>query len=83
VTGKRTAFKEFLKGIETGKYNAILTWSAGTLSRNAGDLGKLVDLMDEGQVAEIRTYDQIFKNTPDEKFLLMLLCGHAKLENDY
>ncbi|MFA5398067.1 MAG: recombinase family protein, partial [Methanogenium sp.] len=30
----------------------------------------------------IRTYGQTFANSPNEKFLLMILCSQAKLEND-
>ena len=52
------------------------------LSRNAGDLGSLVDLMDQKLLTEIRTYGQKFTNSPNEKFMLMLLCSTAKLEND-
>jgi len=82
ATGKRVAFKELLEGINKGKYNAILTWSADRLSRNAGDLGKLVDLMDNGRLKCIRTFGQTFDNTPNKKFLLMILGSQAKLEND-
>jgi len=81
--GVRNGYTQLLHGLENNQWDAILTFSPDRLSRNAGDIGQLVDLMDEGNVAEIRTHDQIFKNTPDEKFLLMLLCGQAKLENDY
>lgn len=56
--------------------------SLAPLSRNAGDLGSIVDLMDQGLLQEIRTYGQTFKNSPNEKFLLMILCSQAKLEND-
>lgn len=52
------------------------------MSRNAGDLGNLVDLMDQQLLREIRTYNQRFANSPNEKFLLMILCSQAKLEND-
>ncbi|MCL4378582.1 MAG: recombinase family protein, partial [Actinobacteria bacterium] len=52
------------------------------LSRNAGDLGALVDLMDQGKLQEIKTYSQSFRNQPNDKFLLMILCSQAKLEND-
>jgi site-specific DNA recombinase len=52
------------------------------LSRNAGDLGAVVDLMDQGKLQEIRTYGQKFTNNPNEKFLLMILGSQAKLEND-
>ena len=38
--------------------------------------------MDQGLLKEIRTNGQVFKNAPNEKFLLMILCSQAKLEND-
>ncbi len=38
--------------------------------------------MDSGKLARIKTYSQAFSNTPNEKFLLMILCSQAKLEND-
>lgn len=38
--------------------------------------------MDEKKLHQIRTYGQSFTNTPSEKFLLMILCSQAKLEND-
>jgi site-specific DNA recombinase len=60
----------------------FLTWAPDRLSRNAGDLGALVDLMDQKLLLEIRTYGQHFRNSPNEKFLLMILCSQAKLEND-
>jgi predicted metal-binding protein len=34
------------------------------------------------KLLEIRTYGQQFRNSPNEKFLLMILCSQAKLEND-
>jgi len=52
------------------------------LSRNAGDLGSVVDLMDAKKLVHIQTYGQTFSNSPNEKFLLMILCSQAKLEND-
>lgn len=82
ATGQRPVFNEIISDIRLGKFNAILTWAADRLSRNAGDLGKLVDLMDEKTLIEIRTYGQKFTNSPNEKFMLMILGSHAKLEND-
>lgn len=78
----RPVFKELLGDISRGKFNAILTWAPDRLSRNAGDLGSLVDLMDQKKLIAIRTYGQSFTNSPNEKFLLMILCSQAKLEND-
>ena len=81
-SGQRPVFKEILEDIKRGRYNGILTWAPDRLSRNAGDLGSLVDLMDQKLLLEIRTYGQYFRNSPNEKFLLMILCSQAKLEND-
>lgn len=81
-TGQRPIFNEIVDEIRQGKFNGILTWAPDRISRNAGDLGKIVDLMDAGMLQEIRTYGQSFRNNPNEKFLLMILGSQAKLEND-
>lgn len=81
-SGQRMGYNSLILGLKEQRFNAILTWAPDRLSRNAGDLGTLVDLMDEGGLIKIRTSGQTFTNTPDEKFLLMILCSQAKLEND-
>lgn len=81
-SGQRPVYKEILEDVRRGRFNGILTWAPDRLSRNAGDLGSIVDLMDQKLLMEIRTYGQHFKNSPNEKFLLMILCSQAKLEND-
>ena len=81
-SGQRPIFKEILADVRRGRFNGILAWDASRISRNAGDLGSIVDLMDQKLLLDIRTYGQQFKNSPNEKFLLMILCSQAKLEND-
>jgi DNA invertase Pin-like site-specific DNA recombinase len=82
ASGQRPVFNELIRDLNSGRYTGILTWAPDRLSRNAGDLGTLVDLMDEKKLHQIRTYGQSFQNSPNEKFLLMILCSQAKLEND-
>jgi DNA invertase Pin-like site-specific DNA recombinase len=82
ASGCRPVYNQLLQDVRTGMFAGILTWSPDRLSRNAGDLGVLVDLMDQGLLKEIRTHGQRFSNSPNEKFLLMILCSQAKLEND-
>lgn len=82
ATGQRPVFNAILDDLRAGKFNGILTWAPDRLSRNAGDLGALVDLIDQKVLCEIRTYGQKFANSPNEKFLLMILGSQAKLEND-
>jgi DNA invertase Pin-like site-specific DNA recombinase len=81
-SGQRPVFMQLLTEIRSGEVNSVLTWAPDRLSRNAGDLGSLVDLMDDKKLVKIRTYSQSFTNTPSEKFMLMILCSQAKLEND-
>lgn len=81
-TGQRPEFNRMIKNIRSGKYNAILTWAPDRLSRNAGDLGVLIDLMDIGKLECVHTYTQIFGGDPNSKFMLMMFGSQAKLEND-
>ncbi|MDE2078939.1 MAG: recombinase family protein [Patescibacteria group bacterium] len=80
--GQRAVYNQLLAEIRNGKFNGILTWAPDRLSRNAGDLGAVVDLLDKGKLVAIRTYTQKFTNNPNEKFMLMILGSQAKLEND-
>lgn len=81
-SGQRPVFRQLIDDIQLGVFDGVLTWAPDRLSRNAGDLGRLVDLMDQGKLLEIKTFSQTFHNNPNEKFLLMILCSQAKLEND-
>ena len=81
-SGERPVFNQMISEIKADKFNGILTWAPDRLSRNAGDLGTLVDLIDQKILVEVRTYGQRFTNNPNEKFLLMILGSQAKLEND-
>jgi len=82
ASGQRPVFNTLLGDIRSGMFGGIVSWAPDRLSRNAGDLGSLVDLMDSKHLQEIRTHGQKFTNSPNEKFLLMILCSQAKLEND-
>jgi DNA invertase Pin-like site-specific DNA recombinase len=82
LSGTRPVLNELISDIRKGIFNGILTWAPDRLSRNAGDLGIIVDLMDSGYLKEIKTHSQILTNSPNDKFLLMILCSQAKLEND-
>ncbi len=81
-SGQRPVYNQLLVDISKGMFNGILTWAPDRLARNAGDLGAVVDLMDSKLLFEIRTHGQTFTNSPNEKFLLMILGSQAKLEND-
>lgn len=81
-SGERPVFNELINDLRADKFQGIIAWQTDRLSRNAGDLGILVDLIDQKRLVEIRTYNQVFTNSPNDKFLLMILGSQAKLEND-
>ncbi|MFA5232738.1 MAG: recombinase family protein [Candidatus Paceibacterota bacterium] len=78
----RPVFEELIKKIEKGEVQGIIAWHANRLSRNAIDAARLVDLFDKGKLEEIITQQQVFRNTPQDKFMLTLFCSQAKMEND-
>ena len=78
----RPIFNEMLDYIDSGEANAIVSWAPNRLSRNSMDTGRIIHLMDLGKLIEVQTPGQIYKNSPNDKFLLNLFCSQAKLEND-
>jgi site-specific DNA recombinase len=80
--GQRPEFNKLIQEIQSGRFTGILAWAPDRLSRNAGDLGSIVDLLDQKLLIEIRTFGQRFTNSPSEKFLFMILGAQGKLEND-
>jgi DNA invertase Pin-like site-specific DNA recombinase len=82
-SGQRPVFNQLLQDIRVGMFTGLIAWDPSRISRNAGDLGSVVDLMDSKHLVDIRTHGQRFTNSPNEKFLLMILCSQAKLENDH
>ena len=80
AAGNGRIFNKLLTDIREGKFDGILVWHPDRLSRNAGDLGAIVDLLDQKKLIEIRTYSQRFTNNPNEKFLLMILGSQSERE---
>src|SRR3989344_6438096 len=78
----RPVFNELLDGIEASKGQGLVVWNVDRLSRNSVDTGRLIYLLDIGKLLEVVTPSQVFRNTPNDKFLLSLLCSQAKLDND-
>ena len=82
TTNGRPVFSQMLQLLEAGEINAIIAWHADRLSRNAIDSAILIDMMDRKKLVEIVTPGQTFRNTPMDKFMFMLACTQAKMEND-
>ncbi len=78
----RAIFDQLVQMIEDGKINGIILLNPSRLSRNTVDTGRIIYQMDQGKLLEVVTPYQTFRNNPNDKFMLNLLCTQAKLEND-
>ncbi len=78
----RPVFGKLIQLIEDGEINGIILLNPSRLSRNTVDTGRIIYLMDQGKLLEVLTPYQSFRNNPNDKFMLNLLCTQAKLEND-
>lgn len=78
----RVIFISMLERVENGEINAILTWHPNRLARNMSEGGRVIDLMDEGKLIEIRTPSRTYRNTPEDKFMLTLEFGLSKKDSD-
>lgn len=82
TSGTRPKFEEMIGMIEGGEMNGVIAWHPDRLSRNSIDGARLIEQMDKGNLIEIVTPGQTFRNTPFDKFMFMLQCSQAKMEND-
>ncbi len=78
----RPVFNQLLTDIEEGRVNAILTWHPNRLARNPYDAGRIIYLIDEGKLLEVRTPSRVFRNTPTDKFMLNLEFTISKKDSD-
>ncbi|KKP43041.1 MAG: recombinase [Parcubacteria group bacterium GW2011_GWA2_33_14] len=78
----RPVFESMIKDIEAGRVQGIIAWHPNRLSRNAIDAARLISLFDKGKLKQIITAQQVFRNTPSDKFFFNLLTSQAKMEND-
>jgi DNA invertase Pin-like site-specific DNA recombinase len=52
--GKRDFYKEMIRGIESGKYDAILAWNPDRLARNMIEGSQILNLVDSGEVKDLK-----------------------------
>ncbi len=78
----RPIFNHVMQQIESGKAGGLLVWHPNRLARNAFDGGWIVTAMDESKLVEVKTLQRVYRNTPEDKFMLQLEFGMAKKYSD-
>lgn len=66
----RPKFNKVLERIEAGEANGILAWMPDRLSRNSIDSGKIIYMLDEHVLIDLKFPHFWFENTPQGKYML-------------
>ena len=66
----RPKFNKMLERIEAGEANGILAWMPDRLSRNSIDSGKIIYMLDEHVLIDLKFPHFWFENTPQGKYML-------------
>jgi len=77
VTG-RSIFNSLIKRIEKGEAQGIISWNPDRLARNSVDGGKMIYLLDTGELQSLKFPTHWFENTPQGRFMLSIAFGQAK-----
>ena len=74
----RPVFNDVLRRIEHGEADGILAWHPDRLARNALDGGRVIHLLDEGNLLSLKFPTYTFENTSQGKFMLAIMFGQSK-----
>src|SRR5258708_5818985 len=61
---QRPLFRQMLRDIKDGKYDAILSWTPDRLSRNMVEAGKVIDMVDENIIKDLKFVNHPFERSP-------------------
>ena len=79
---KRPIFSQMLRDIANGKYDSILSWNPDRLSRNMLEGGKVIDMIDEGIIKDLKFVTHTFSNDANGKMLLGMAFVLSKQYSD-
>src|SRR3989339_1792307 len=74
----RPIFNSMLERIERGEANGIISWHPDRLARNSVDGGKIIYLLDCGNILALKFPQFWFEPTPQGKFMLNIAFGQSK-----
>ncbi|HSX29734.1 MAG TPA: recombinase family protein [Candidatus Saccharimonadales bacterium] len=79
---QRPLFSKMIKDIEAKKYDAILCWHPDRLCRNMLEGGRIINMLDENTLKDIRFNSHQFSNDANGKMLLGMLFVFSKQYSD-
>lgn len=74
----RPIFDAMLERITKGDAEGIIAWHADRLARNSLDGGRLIYLLDQGKLKDLKFCTSTFENNSQGKFMLSIIFGYSK-----
>lgn len=74
----RPVFDEMLRRIEQGEADGVIAWHPDRLARNSVDGGRIIYLLDQNVLKDLRFATASFENNPQGKFMLSIIFGYSK-----
>jgi site-specific DNA recombinase len=74
----RPLFDEMIKRIERGEADGAIAWHPDRLARNSIDGGRIIYLLDQKLLKDLRFATFTFENNPQGKFMLSIIFGYSK-----
>lgn len=78
----RPKYQEMLKGIRNNQFKALVCYKLDRVSRNVGDFAKLIDELEEYDVAFVSYRDNFDTSTPGGRAMMMMISVFAQFERD-
>lgn len=80
--GTRPLFNELMELIKRGEVDGIIAWHPDRLSRNMGEGGQIIEMVDQNQIRDLRFCTQQFTKDANGKMLLGLAFVLSKQYSD-
>ncbi|HVT16672.1 MAG TPA: recombinase family protein [Thermoanaerobaculia bacterium] len=74
----RPIFEDMLRRVEKGEADGVVAWHPDRLARNSVDGGRIIFLLDKGQLKDLKFATLTFENNPQGKFMLSIIFGYSK-----
>ena len=79
---QRQLFTQMLRDIKAGKYDAILAWHPDRLARNMTEGGEIINMIDDGEIKDLKFITHYFTNDANGKMILGLAFVLSKQYSD-
>lgn len=78
----RPIFRDMLKDLKKGTYDGILSWNPDRLARNMMEGGEVINMVDEGQIKDLKFSTHHFTKDANGKMLLGMAFVLSKQYSD-